>query len=97
MIYLVQLLQGVSFGLMVTARSTYADECMSADDKATGQSMMTFTDAFGSVAGTLIGGILLDQGGVPYMLWGGIIIALLGSITALFAFTGLRFRRRSPI
>ena len=96
MICLVQLLQGVSFGLMVAARSTYADECMGTDDKATGQSMMTFTDAFGSVAGTLTGGILLNQGGVSYMLAGGIVIALLGSAIALSAAKGTGFRMKYP-
>lgn len=96
MIYLVQLLQGVSFGLMVAARSTYADECMRAEDKATGQSMMTFTDAFGGVAGTLTGGILLNQGGVSYMLAGGIVIVLLGSAIAMSAAKGSGFRRKYP-
>lgn len=96
MICMVQLLQGVSFGLMVAARSTYADECMGTDDKATGQSMMTFTDAFGAVAGTLTGGILLNQGGVSYMLAGGIVIALLGSAIAMFAAKGSGFRRKYP-
>ena len=85
MIYLIQLLQSVSFGLMVAAKATYADECMAPGDKTTGQAFMTFTDAFGAVTGTLIGGILMNQGGVRLMLWAGSLISLAGTLITLFA------------
>ena len=83
MVYLIQLLQSVSFGLMVAAKATYADETMEISDKATGQSLMTFTDAFGAVVGTFAGGLLLNHGGVIFMLWGGVIIAVIGTLITL--------------
>ncbi len=85
MIYLIQLLQSVSFGLMVAAKATYADECMAPEDKTTGQAFMTFTDAFGAVAGTFVGGLLMNQGGVRLLLWGGVLIAFAGTVVTLVA------------
>ena len=85
MIYLIQLLQSVSFGLMVVAKATYADECMEPEDKTTGQALMSFTDAFGSVAGTLVGGLLINQGGIRMMLWGGVFFAVAGTVITLYA------------
>ena len=88
MIYLVQFLQSVSYGLMIAAKATYADESMAAEDKATGQAMMTFTDAFGAVAGTFLGGLLLDLGGTGVMLTGGLIMAIAGTLVTVFAAMG---------
>ena len=85
MIYLIQLLQSVSFGLMVAAKATYADECMASEDKTTGQALMSFTDAFGAVVGTVIGGVLMNQGGVRLMLLGGVLIAFVGTMITIFA------------
>ena len=96
MIYINQLLQGASFGLMVAAKSTYSDECMKPEDKAVGQSFMTLTDAVGMVAGTFIGGILLSKGGVKLMLIGGIVCAALGTVIALIAVAMDRRKKTSP-
>ena len=85
MIYLIQLLQSVTYGLMIAAKATYADESMDQEDKATGQALMTFSDAFGAVAGIFIGGLLLDQGGTAFMLWGGVLIAAAGTIITICA------------
>ena len=41
---------------------------MQEDDKVTGQSLMTMTSAVGSVVGNLIGGWLIDFGGVTVMM-----------------------------
>ena len=85
MIYLIQLLQSVTFGLMVAAKATYADECMEPEDKTTGQSLMSFTDAFGAVVGTGIGGLLMNLGGVRLLLWGGVLIAAAGTAITVLA------------
>ena len=85
MIYLIQLLQSVTFGLMVAAKATYADECMAPEDKTTGQSLMSFTDAFGAVVGTVIGGLLMNLGGVRLLLWGGVLIAAAGTAITVLA------------
>ncbi|MBQ7069898.1 MAG: MFS transporter [Ruminococcus sp.] len=83
MIYFIQLLQSVSYGLAIAAKATYADESMAAEDKATGQALMTFTDAFGCVAGSVIGGVLLDIGGIGLVLKIGLLIAFIGTIIML--------------
>ena len=85
MIYLIQLLQSVSFGMMVAAKATYADECMAPEDKTTGQALMTFTDAFGAVAGTILGGLLMNQGGIRFLLLAGVFFALAGTVVTLSA------------
>lgn len=85
MIYLIQLMQGVTYGLMVAAKATYADECMEPEDMATGQAVMTFADAFGVVAGTFIGGALINYGGTRFMLLGGVIITVVGTLITFFA------------
>ena len=85
MIYLIQLLQSVSFGMMVAAKATYADECMAPENKTTGQALMTFTDAFGAVAGTILGGLLMNQGGIRFLLLAGVFFALAGTVVTLSA------------
>ena len=78
-------MQGVTYGLMVAAKATYADECMEPEDMATGQAVMTFADAFGVVAGTFIGGALINYGGTGFMLLGGVIITVIGTLVTLLA------------
>ena len=70
---------------MVAAKATYADECMASEDKTTGQALMSFTDAFGAVVGTVIGGVLMNQGGVRLMLLGGVLIAFAGTMITILA------------
>lgn len=60
-------------------------ECMDSEDKTTGQALMSFTDAFGAVAGTVIGGLLINQGGVRHMLWAGVLIAFAGTMITFLA------------
>ena len=78
-IYLIQLLQSVSYALMTVAKASYADEVMAPEDETTGQSLMTMTDSFGAVAGSLIGGALIETGGVGSMLLWGTVIAFVGT------------------
>lgn len=82
MIYIVQLLQSLSYALLCVSKASYADQVVDRDDETTGQSVMTVTDAMGSVGGSLLGGILIDQGGVNLMLMIGAVMALLGTIVA---------------
>ena len=39
----------------------------------------------GSVAGTLVGGLLINQGGIRMMLWGGVFFAVAGTVITLYA------------
>lgn len=82
MIYIVQLLQSLSYALLTVSKASYANMVVSREDETTGQSVMTVTDAMGSVGGSLLGGVLVDQGGVDLMLMSGTIMALLGTIVA---------------
>ena len=85
MIYFVQLLQSVSYGLIIAAKASYADQVVEREDETTGQSVMTVTDAMSTVSGSLLGGILVDNGGVILMLWVGVAMALCGTVVAFLA------------
>ncbi|MBO7048617.1 MAG: MFS transporter [Spirochaetia bacterium] len=85
-IYAVQLLQSVSFGLLVAAKAHYADTCMTEEDKVTGQSVMTMTESMASVLASLTGGLLMGSGGIMLLLWCATGAAIVGTlITGLAA------------
>ena len=85
MIYFIQLLQGPSYGLVTAAKAAYAHETVAAGDETTGQAVMSMTDSFGIVAGSLLGGILLSSGGTDRMLIVGTALAAAGTIVAFTA------------
>jgi len=85
MIYFIQLLQGPSYGLVTAAKAAYAYETVAARDETTGQAVMSMTDSFGIVGGSLLGGILLSGGGADLMLLTGTALAAAGTITAFIA------------
>ena len=85
MIYFVQLLQSVSYGLVTAAKAGYANEAVSAADETTGQAVMSMTDSFGMVAGSLLGGLLLSGGGTGRMLIAGTAVAAAGTLVAFIA------------
>lgn len=79
-IYAVQLLQSVSFGLLVAAKAHYADICMADGDKVTGQSIMSMTESMGSVLASLAGGLLMGSGGIMLLLWCATGAAIAGTL-----------------
>ncbi|MBO7430470.1 MAG: MFS transporter [Spirochaetia bacterium] len=79
-IYAVQLLQSVSFGLLVGAKAHYADTCMAEEDKVTGQSVMTMTESLASVLASLTGGLLMGSGGIVLLLWCATGAAIAGTL-----------------
>ena len=79
-IYAVQLLQSVSFGLLVAAKAHYADTCMAEEDKVTGQSVMTMTESMASVLASLTGGLLMGSGGITLLLWCATGAAIAGTL-----------------
>lgn len=85
MIYFVQLLQSVSYGLITAAKANYAHEALPAEENNTGQAVMSMTDSFSIVAGSLIGGLLLSGGGTDLMLQAGTALAAAGMIVAFIA------------
>ena len=79
-IYAVQLLQSVSFGLLVAAKAHYADTCMTPENKVTGQSVMTMTESLASVLASLTGGLLMGSGGIMLLLWCATGAAIAGTL-----------------
>ena len=87
-IYAVQLLQSVSFGLLVAAKAHYADTCMAPEDKVTGQSVMTMTESMASVLASLTGGLLMGSGGIMLLLWCATGAAIAGTLITGFTSYG---------
>ncbi len=80
MIYLIQCLQIVSYGLMAAARVYYVDETVGKKYETTGQAYMSATENVGIVFGSIIGGFLMHSFGVGALLWGGAVASLVGMI-----------------
>lgn len=80
MIYLIQCLQIVSYGLMAAARVYYVDETVGKKYETTGQAYMSATETVGIVFGSIIGGFLMHSFGVGALLWGGAVASLVGMI-----------------
>ncbi len=78
MIYLIQTLQIVSYGLMAAARVYYVDETVGKKYEATGQAYMAATETIGIVLGSIVGGILLHSFGIKALLWCGAIVSFVG-------------------
>ncbi len=85
MIYLVQILQIVSYGLMVAARVYYVDEIVGKKYETTGQAYIVATETVGIVLGSIIGGFLMQGLGVVSVLWGGAIAAFFGMIFMIYS------------
>ena len=85
MIYLVQILQIVSYGLMVAARVYYVDEVVGKKYETTGQAYIVATETVGMVLGSIIGGFLMQGLGVSSLLWCGAIAAFVGMICMIYS------------
>ena len=82
-IYAVQVLQSLSFALLLASKTHFADEGVGEQDKATGQSIMSMTEAIALVLGSAIGGWAISIDGVNMMYIVGITFAVIGSIIVL--------------
>lgn len=80
MIYLIQCLQIVSYGLMAAARVYYVDETVGKKYETTGQAYMAATETVGIVFGSIIGGFLLQGFGIGALLWSGALFSFVGMI-----------------
>ncbi|MBQ2612692.1 MAG: MFS transporter [Methanobrevibacter sp.] len=92
-IYAVQILQSVTFALLIASKTHYADEGVGEEDKATGQSIMSMTEASGMVLGSAVGGWALSLGGINMMYIVGIGFAVVGSLLVLAMYLS---NRNSP-
>jgi len=77
-VYLAQVAQMFGFALFIPASVYYTNTLMGRGDRARGQAFMTATNTIGSVFGSLLGGFLIDQKGVPAMLLTAVLIAVVG-------------------
>lgn len=84
-IYGAQMLQMLAFAVMVMASVYYVERLLPAGDRIKGQAYMTMTATAGSVVGSLVGGALLDVGGVSVMLVVGVAIAAGGMVLTLIS------------
>lgn len=85
MIYLIQLLQIVSYGLMAASRVYYVDEMVGKKYETTGQAYMAATETVGVVLGSIIGGFLMHEMGIGSILWGGAVASLVGMICMIYS------------
>ena len=76
MIYANQLFQMCSFAIYASASVYYAASAVKPEDRTTGQAFMTSMMAAGTVTGSFIGGLLLDNCGLPLLLWSNVAVAL---------------------
>lgn len=77
-IYIAQLFQIGAFALMYPAIVSYIRSAVSERDLTKGQSLFTTAMAVGSVTGSFLGGRLLDEAGVRFTLFIGIIATIIG-------------------
>ena len=84
-IYAVQLLQVFSFALFAGAGVYYSNSMMAEEDKVTGQALVSMTEALSSVAGSFVGGILMDSGGIITLLQFATSAAVVGTLVCALA------------
>ncbi|MCQ2506145.1 MAG: MFS transporter [Lachnospiraceae bacterium] len=90
MVYFVQITQMISFAIFASASVYYTLKAIKKEDQVTGQAMMTSIMVIGSVLGSLIGGMLIDNFGMRAMLNVNMVIAAIGIVLAfisVFVFT----------
>ena len=85
MIYLIQCLQIVSYGLMAAARVYYVDEVVGKKYETTGQAYMSATETIGIVLGSILGGFLMQGFGIGALLWGGALASLVGMVCMIYS------------
>lgn len=87
LLYVVQMMQMLSFALCLPSAVYYVNATMKQEDKVKGQSLIIAANTLGSVFGSLSGGVIIDFAGVKAMLWTGMIFSLIGTIlVCIFVF-----------
>lgn len=85
-LYLVQLLQALSFAIYTPASIYFVNDIMDDSDKFKGQAIITASVTLSGVFGCLLGGVVIDNFGILTMLRISALLALLGAlILILFA------------
>ncbi len=85
MIYLIQSLQCLAFGLMAASKVYYVDETVGKENENTGQAYISATETIGVVLGSALGGILMEKSYIDNLLLSGAIICFIGMILMVFS------------
>ena len=80
MVHASQLLQALSFAILIPASVYYSDEVMEAQDRIKGQAFITASITAGGMVGNFFGGKIIDAAGVPAMLTAGVVCAGAGMV-----------------
>ncbi len=93
MIYFAMCMHLLGYGLYAGSSVLYVNETVDTSYQSTGQALMTATCSVGTVAGSILGGKLLDITGVPGMLFlSG--LSVLAGVIIVFIFSS---QRRIPV
>ncbi len=84
-IFAVQLMQFLSYAVAVGARVYYVNETFSAAYQVTAQAYVVATETIGIVLGSILGGFIVQLGGVNALLWFGTITAFLGMLSMIYS------------
>ena len=85
MIYVIQLLQCMAYGLMAASRVYYVDELVGKENEATGQAYMSATETTGIVLGSALGGLIMQKSSVDILLTAGAVICLTGTLCMILS------------
>lgn len=80
-VYFAQFLQLFSFGLYAVASIYFTNDLMDRKDKLTGQAQLASVQTFSGVIGNLIGGLMIENLTVRFMLFASLLITALGSFS----------------
>lgn len=83
-IYFAQCFQMIAFGLLLPSCIYYVNRVIPASDRVKGQACMDLAMSVSSILGSLMGGMLIDLSGVPFMLTVGTVVSAIGFIALLF-------------
>ena len=95
MVYFVQCVQCLSYGLMAASRVYYVDETVGKENETTGQAYMTATETIGIVLGSSLGGFLIQARGIETLLWGGVAVSFMGMLLMVGSVLYERNRQRN--
>lgn len=85
-----QMIQLLSYGLFTPSSVFFVNETVPEEDRVKGQTlMMAFGNGMGGAVGGLLGGWLLDLGGVPMMM---AVLAALGAIGTVLGLISLKMK-----
>ena len=79
-LYVVQMLQMLSFALCLPSAVYYVNETMDVKDRVKGQSLLIAASTLGAVFGSLSGGVLVDFAGIKAMLAVGLGLSTIGTV-----------------